>query len=134
MKHISVMTNDPVKPKHSLTITGKVENIATISPKKIRFSGPSGQPLNATVNIIPEKKYAFKIIEATAKKGEYIAVSIMEEKKSEGTAYVLTVENLKKDNGRYVDTVYLKTTSKIQPTIKIPVFGNIFEEARKKQG
>jgi len=128
------MTNDPVKPKHGLTITGKVENIATISPSRVRFSGPAGQPLTASVNIIPEQKYAFKIIEAKAKKGEHIAVSLMEEEKSEGTAYVLTVDNLKKDKGRYVDTILLKTTSKIQPTIKIPVSGKIYETTQKKQG
>ena len=134
MKHISVMTNDPVKPKHSLTITGKVENIATISPQRVRFAGSVGQTLNASVNIIPEQKYAFKITEAKAKKGDHIAVSILEEKKSEGTAYVLTVDNLKKDKGRSVDTIVLKTTSKIQPTIKIPVSGKIYETTQKKQG
>jgi hypothetical protein len=134
MKHISVMTNDPVKPKHSLTITGKVENIVTISPQRVRFSGSAGQLLNASVSIIPEKKYPFKIIEANAKKGEHITVSIKEEKKSERTGYVLTVENLKKDKGRYVDTIVLKTTSKIQPTIKIPVYGIIYETSQKEKG
>ena len=117
-----------------MIITGKVEKIATISPKRIRFSGPAGQPFTASVNIIPEQKYAFKIIEAKAKKGEYIAVSLMEDKKSEGTVYVLTVDNLKKDKGRYVDTIFLKTTSKIQPTIKIPVSGMLTESTQKKQG
>jgi hypothetical protein len=58
-----------------------------------------------------------KIIEAKAKKGGHIALSIKEEKKSERTGYVLTVDNLKKDKGRYMDTIVLKTTSKIQPTI-----------------
>lgn len=134
MKKATVMTNDPVKPSLSLTITGKVENIVTISPQRVRISGPAGKLLNASVNIIPEKKYPFKIIEAKAKKGEHIAVSIREEKPPEGAGYVLTVENLKKDKGRYVDTIFLKTTSKIQPTIKIPVSGNIYETAQKEKG
>ncbi len=134
MKNVTVMTNDPVKPRLNLTIAGKVENIVTISPQRVRFSGAVGQLLNASVNIIPEKKYPFKIIEAKAKKGEHIVISIREEKTPEGAGYVLTVENLKKDKGRYVDTILLKTTSKIQPTIKIPVSGNIYETTQKKKG
>jgi len=43
----------------------------------------------------------------------------------------LTVENLKKVGGRYSDTIYLKTDSKIKPEIKIRVYGNIFEKHQK---
>ena len=39
---------------------------------------------------------------------------------------VLTVENLKKTPGRYVDTILLTTDSSIQPTLKIFVYGDIF--------
>ncbi len=124
-KNITVTTNDPVKPTLNLTITGEVEKLVTITPQKVWLAGPAGQPLNASVNIIPEKKYAFKIVEAKAKNGEHITVSIKEEKSAEGTGYVLTVENLKKDRGRYVDTILLKTTSEIRPTIQIRVIGQI---------
>jgi hypothetical protein len=120
-----VITNDPQAPRISLTIKGAVEKFVTIRPKRVRLSGPAGDPINASVDIIPEKKYAFKIVEARAKNGEYIAVSIKEEKRPEGTGYVLTVQNLKKDKGRYVDTILLKTTSTIRSTIQIRVFGQI---------
>jgi hypothetical protein len=46
----------------------------------------------------------------------------------------VTVENLKQNKGRYMDTIFLKTTSKIQPTIKIPVYGNIYEATQKEAG
>ena len=119
------MTNDPVKPRLSLTIAGEVEKLVTISSQRVRLLGPAGQQINASVIIIPEKKYAFKVIEAKAKNGKYIAVSINEKKTIEGTGYVVTVQNLKKDKGRYVDTILLKTTSEIRPTIQIRVIGNI---------
>jgi hypothetical protein len=35
------------------------------------------------------------------------------------------IENKKTATGRYVDTVYLKTDSKIQPQINVNVFGNV---------
>ncbi len=39
--------------------------------------------------------------------------------------YVLIVENLKNDKGRYFDTIKLTTDSKIRPEIKIYVYGYI---------
>ena len=124
-KNITVTTNDPVKPKLSLTITGKVEKLVSISSQRVRLIGPAGQQINASVIIIPEKKYAFKIIEAKAKNGKHISFSINEKKTIDGTGYVVTVQNLKKDKGRYVDTILLETTSEIRPTIQIRVIGNI---------
>ena len=87
--------------------------------------GTVGQSVNTSVEIIPEKKYAFKIIDAKAKKGENITVSIREKKPTEGTGYVMTVQNLKKNKGQYVDTIIVKTTSEIKPTFQIQVIGKI---------
>jgi hypothetical protein len=44
--------------------------------------------------------------------------------------YVLTVENLKNDTGRYFDTIKLTTDSKIRPEIKIYVYGYISERPK----
>jgi hypothetical protein len=44
----------------------------------------------------------------------------------------LTVENLKKDKGRYYDTISLKTDSKIRPLIKVRVNGYILDKEKKK--
>jgi len=38
---------------------------------------------------------------------------------------VLTVENLKKEIGRYNDVIYLETDSNLRPVIPIYVVGNI---------
>ena len=117
-----------------LTIAGDVEKLVTIHPKIVQLNGPVGKQLNSSVQILPVEKYAFRIVEAKAKNGKYIKISLKEDKTTEGTGYILTIENLKKDKGRYSDVVLLKTTSKYQTTIKIPVYGNIIKTAQKKKG
>jgi hypothetical protein len=108
-----------------LTISGRVEKFVTVSPKEVRLYGEAGNPIKATVEIIPEKKYAFRILEARAKYGKDIEFKVQEKKGSQTGAYVLMVENKKTAKGRYWDTVYLKTDSKIQPQINVNVFGYI---------
>jgi len=60
-----------------------------------------------------------------------IGLRLKEVKISEREAYILTVENLKKTEGGYRDTIYLKTDSKIKPEIKINVHGNIYKKSQK---
>ncbi len=108
-----------------LTISGRVEKFVTISPKDVKLYGPAGNPIKATVQIIPEKKYAFRILEARAKYGKHIDFKLQEEKGSQAGNYVLMIENKKTSKGRYFDTVYLKTDSKVQPQINVNVYGNI---------
>jgi len=38
---------------------------------------------------------------------------------------VLTVENTKKEKGRYADVISLKTNNKLRPSIPIYIIGNI---------
>ena len=90
--------------------------------------GAAGKRLSGSVTIIPEEKYPFKIVEAAAKIGEDIIYKLEEITRSKRSEYLLTVENLKKTKGRYFDVIILKTTSKIQPEIKINVYGNILGE------
>jgi len=96
--------------------------------------GSVGQTIKAQVKITPGTQYPFKIISLMAKDGKYIKFSIADAKKSNAGGYVLTVENLKKEIGRYNDVIYLKTDSKLRPAIPIYVFGNIFNipENREK--
>lgn len=56
-----------------------------------------------------------------------IRFTLEEAKPPRGTGYILTVENLKKEKGRYYDLISLKTDSKIKPLIKINVYGQIME-------
>jgi len=92
------------------------------------LSGYSENEIKATVKIIPEKKYPFTVKEVKADKGENISYTLKENKKGDYIEYLLNIENISKKKGRYFDTITIETDSKISPTLKIKVFGNIMEK------
>jgi hypothetical protein len=97
--------------------------------------GNVGEPVIGTVTIFPDPKYPFKILEIKPKTGGDIRV-IMEEKTDSGTrknSYVLTVENLKKEPGRYYDIIEVKTDSPVKPEFQISVYGQIMDLQKKTQ-
>lgn len=108
-----------------LVISGQVEKFVTIRPQHINLRGYAGDSVKALVSIIPEKKYPFKILNASAKDGSNIKFELEEAKLSADGAYALKVENLKQDTGRFYDTIILETDSKIQPQISVRVYGNL---------
>ena len=95
------------------------------------LSGLVGNKIAASVRIIPEKKYPFKILSTKAKRGENINYKLRTESKHETEEYLLRIENLKKEKGRYHDIIYLKTDSSLQPEIKIIIVGNIINNKDK---
>jgi len=115
-----------------LTIMGNVEQFVDIVPKRVDLRGFEGNPIKAKVKIIPKDKYPFTIIKAKATNTKNITFTLEKTKSSEKMEYVLTVENLKKTTGRYVDTIKLKTDSKIRPEIKIYVIGNILNRTKNE--
>ena len=116
-----------------LTIMGNVEQFVDIVPKRVVLRGFTGNPIKANVKIIPKDKYPFTIKKAKSTNTKNITFTLEQTKSSEKTEYVLTVENLKKTKGRYVDTIKLKTDSKIRPEIKIYVIGNIHDRPIKEK-
>jgi hypothetical protein len=130
-KQATVLSDDPKQPRLTLTVSGYVEKFATISPKVVRLVGPVGRPIKRSIMIIPEKKYRFAISGVEAQKGDNIRFELSETKNPEGSGYVLTIENLKKKKGRYFDVITLNTDSRIQPKIKLSVYGNILENRPK---
>lgn len=103
-----------------------VEKLAVIQPEgTIRLVGKVGEKLMKNVTIIPEKKYKFKITGAETTTNSNIKARLNEIKPNE---YLLTIENIKKEKGRYFDSVLLKTTSKIRPEISIKVYGEVNEK------
>ena len=120
-----IQTNDKTRLGLSVTVTGFVEKFADIRPKRIMLSGTAGKPIKGQVTITLKAKYPFKILSARARQGKYIKFFLTEVKRSNARGYVLTVENLKKENGRYADVIFLKTNNKLRPEIPIYVIGNI---------
>ncbi len=130
-KTAGVYTNDRSRPRQDLVISGPVEKFATIRPQHISLRGYAGDAIKSKVTIIPEKKYAFRILNARATNGDNINIKLDEVKKSGGQAYELNVENLKNETGRYYDTIILTTDSQIRPELSVRVYGYL--RARKSE-
>jgi len=106
---------------------GNINNFVTIIPNRVTLSGFAGDQISQTVKIIPEEKYPFKMAGDRTIHKKDIRYELKEVNHSKKIEYVLTVVNLKKEKGRYFDTIKLKTDSKIRPVIEIRVYGNIID-------
>ena len=91
----------------------------------VKLEGAVGEQIKRTITIAASEKYPFKIVEARAKLGKNVRYELKQMKHSGGKKYLLYVENLKKQKGRYFDIIYLKTNKKPLPEIMIRVQGNI---------
>jgi hypothetical protein len=77
------------------------------------------------VTIAPTIENRFKILEVKAEKGDNIRYDLIEMNRPDGLKYQLTIYNVKKEKGWYIDNIYLKTSSKRSPVLKIPILGFI---------
>jgi hypothetical protein len=132
-KSITVETSAAVQPNVSIEITGNVEKFANIAPNKLVLRGNAGEPIIGTVTVSPDPKYPFKILETKSKNGTDIQARTEEKKENDTTTYVITVENLKKEPGRYYDVITLKTDSPVKPELQLSVYGQILENIKKTQ-
>jgi hypothetical protein len=120
-----VVSDDPGKPNAQLVVVGAVKRFALVDPQHVRLFGAAGAPLKETVRIVPEDGFPFKILETKARFGTDIRYDIKESRQGGTVEYLLTVENLKPDEGRYYDTIFLTTDSLVKPQISIPVYGKL---------
>ena len=129
-KNAVVYTDDPAKPRLTLSLSGPVGEFATIIPKRVVLRGIAGQPIKGMITIVSKEKYPFKITAAMARDGNKIRFKHEEIQNSDPKGYLVTVENLLAHKGRYADAVILKTDSRIRPEITIQVFGDIADPAQ----
>ncbi len=94
-------------------------------PRHAKIKVQVGSTRKATINIVPEKKYNFKILSAKAEKGEHIKYELKDIQRDDQTTYQLTVENTITTKGRFFDTIELETDSNIRPKISVWVFVDI---------
>ena len=132
-QNIVVQTSAAKQPNISFDIDGNVEKFANITPNKLILRGNAGEPIIGTVTVSPDPKYPFKVLETKSKNGTDIQTRIEEKQENNTTAYIITVENLKKDPGRYYDVITLKTNSPIKPELQLSVYGQILEAVKKTQ-
>lgn len=124
-KTASVYTNDPANKIIPLTITGQVERVVSVMPNHVRLSGTVGMELKQVVRIVPGEKYPFAITGVRANQGKDISFDLEEISHNGRPAYQLTVTNIRQTPGTYIDFIYLKTDSTINPDIKIRVQGTL---------
>jgi hypothetical protein len=120
-KSADVMTNDPKEPVVHLTISGSVDRFATITPRMLSLRGVSGETLQGSVNIVPEEKYPFRVLETYALNGK-LKVQLNPAVQGGRAAYALQVENLRTEAGSYNDTVRVKTDHPLQPEMDVRVY------------
>ena len=106
-------------------MAGTVKRVVTVVPQHVRLRGEAGTDVRQTVSIVPEKDFAFKILKTSARNGRNIRYRLREEQNGSRVTYLLTVENLKKEQGRYYDRIELTTDSEYKPRIHINVHGRI---------
>ncbi|CAB5124806.1 hypothetical protein D3OALGA1CA_2820 [Olavius algarvensis associated proteobacterium Delta 3] len=126
-KYIHVHTDDPQQKMVNLIISGPVDKFATITPKIARLYGKIGKPARATVSIVQEKKYPFRLVGPNEHEKKNIRYTISELNTGQNKGYRVTIENIKQDKGRYFEVLKLKTDSTIRPEIQISVHGYISE-------
>ena len=132
-KSITVETSAAKQPNVTIEIAGNVEKFANITPNKLILRGNAGEPIIGSVTVSPDPKYPFKILETKSKNGTDIQARSEEKHENNVITYIVTVENLKKDPGRYYDVITLKTNSPIKPEIQLSVYGQVLEAIKKSQ-
>ena len=124
---IRLFTTNKIQKEIILPIWGDIRapEIASIKPMRLTLKGSPGETVKGSVNIIPNDKYPFSITEVKPRDGKNIRCDLKEVEESGKKIYVLTVENLKKEKGRYFDIINLKTDSTYLPEIRISVSAGI---------
>jgi len=120
-----VFTDDTAKPQHKLIISGYIETFADIKPRGlVRLIGHLGDPIKQTVTIVPSEKYPFDITGINAEKGQNIKFELFRPEPGQNR-YAVTVENIKNTQGRYFDSLVVKTNNALRPEFNLRIFGDI---------
>ena len=124
---IRLFTTNKTQKEITIPVWGEImaPEIVSIKPRRLALRGSAREPVKGSVKIIPNDKYPFSITEVKPRDGKNIKYDLKEMEELGKKIYILTVENLKKEKGRYYDTINLKTDSKDLPEIKISVSARI---------
>jgi hypothetical protein len=122
---MTVYTNHKKYPVSTIQVFGDIIRFASVTPKNITLVGAWKEEIKATVVIIPEKAYPFKITGIKARKGWNIGYDFKEIRKDGRPAFLITVRNVSRKKGGYRDIVFVETNSDVRPEIRIRVNGDI---------
>lgn len=122
---IAVVTNTPGSAPVQLTVSGKVDQLFTMTPAIVRLEGAAGEVLSRTVTIRPIPRYGLTIVKAAAQKGDHMRFELQEDHDGAQRIYRLNVEVCKKAQGIYFDKILLTTNNPVKPEIRVAVFAKI---------
>lgn len=122
---IQITTNDPENPTLAVRLTGDVKKFVTMTPSAVSLTGKAGEPISATVKIVPETEPAFKIMQVNAGNGKDIRHSVAEKEENGKKVYELFIENSAETPGRYYDRLTIITDHGEQPPLIVNIRGNI---------
>ncbi|MBS3809287.1 MAG: hypothetical protein KGY38_03910 [Desulfobacterales bacterium] len=124
-------TNDSSQPWLRMAVSGRVRHYVKIEPRRVKLSGTAGMEIKETVEITPQTEDPFHIRKVSTVRGTDIECRLEEIEVSGRKAYVLHVENTRKEPGRFYDSIHLATDSDLVNRITIAVSGYI-QPAREK--
>ena len=124
-----VITDHKTTPEFRLELSGNVKPRAYISTDTLRLTGSAGKKIKTDLTIAPTPDNPFKITGITAKKGNDLRFELTETGSPELKKYRLTVYNLKKEKGWYIDKLHIKTDSEASPEFIVTVFGVIRDKS-----
>ena len=120
---VRIQTNDPDRPWLDAALTGIVEKFVDIRPARMSLEGSADQSVFAEVEIIPRKEYPFTLGEIKAKNGSFFKFALTQRCADGFDRCIIRAENIRTEKGRYVDILYINTSSKLRPVIPIYVTG-----------
>jgi len=122
---VRITTDDPNRLVTEVTVTGMVEQIAEIEPKRVLLSGLQGERLSAEVAIIPNPKYPFRIKGFEIQEGRGLKCELKERCTADAKRCVIKVENTQPEKGRFNDTIIVQTDNPLRPEIPIRIVRRI---------
>ena len=127
-KGVTVESNDPLHPRWDLSMAGEVWRFVTIEPKRIVLQGYGGATMQQSALIVPEPRFPFNIVDVKTKNGDrFVTCQLEKVTHNDQPAYRLVVQNRRKEQGRYYETITLSTDSTVQAELYVHVYGNILE-------
>ena len=132
MKKVTrVQTDDPEKSRFTVTVTGKVDQVVTINPKRVYLQGNLGDTLETMVEITPSQKYQFSILGLEQKNNTNIKALLIAPE-GDKKSWWIRVKAESDKAGQLSDLLTLKTDSKYRPSIAIRVYAKFI--AKKESG
>jgi hypothetical protein len=122
-----VRTDDPEKSRLTVTVTGKVDQVVTISPKRVYLQGNQGDTLETMVEITPSQKYQFSILGLKQKNNTNIKASLIAPE-GDKKSWRIRVKAESDKAGQLSDLLTLKTDSKYRPSLAIRVYAKFIEK------